>query len=541
MPQKNAAWTVMVYLAGDNNLSEECVFALTEMRKAGSNSDIHVIAQFDPNGDFLPTHRYAINRNRRKVDPQSVMPNGSQNGNNDHLSNDIIDEARFNERTREVHFRRESKRANSLAAFRHQERKRIAARKLGAGSANIAVPVVEEEDVTNDTDTGSPITLYNFLSYCIQEYPADHYMAVLSGHAGGTERDFLLKDESTAGSLTFNELKGVFKELKENDLEGRVIDIVGMDNCLMSMGEICYELKDLVQVLVGCESYSPASGWPYREILKRMQVELLSGTSSVASFAKAIVEEYANFYADYWLGGTSVAQSALDVNQVSKLKELVDVLAKELETALTKEDQESHANGQDSRLHQLKDAVILAHWEAQSYNGEQFVDLYDFCDCLEKRLPNGPITEACKILKGFISNEFILRSCYSGAVYQYSYGVSIYFPWAQVANSYENLDFVKDSGGAGWGSFLHSYTALTRREPRGGDATSKLSEANSTQPQKVRKTSDRKTSDRGMVTGNPIQSMRNPPVVFVPTDCIRQQKSVIWGQNRLYFQDGSAD
>lgn len=34
MAKKNAAWTVMVYLAGDNNPSTECMFALTEMKEA---------------------------------------------------------------------------------------------------------------------------------------------------------------------------------------------------------------------------------------------------------------------------------------------------------------------------------------------------------------------------------------------------------------------------------------------------------------------------------------------------------------------------
>ena len=38
-------------------------------------------------------------------------------------------------------------------------------------------------------------------------------MAVLSGHAGGIETDYLLKDESSKGSLTFNEMKQVFREL----------------------------------------------------------------------------------------------------------------------------------------------------------------------------------------------------------------------------------------------------------------------------------------------------------------------------------------
>ena len=58
----------------------------------------------------------------------------------------------------------------------------------------------EEAVITDDTDSGSPITLYNFISFCIQNYPAEHYLVVLSGHAGGTERDYLTRDDSSSPS-----------------------------------------------------------------------------------------------------------------------------------------------------------------------------------------------------------------------------------------------------------------------------------------------------------------------------------------------------
>ena len=40
-------WTVMINLAGDNNLSSECVYALTEMKRIGSSNQVAVIAQLD--------------------------------------------------------------------------------------------------------------------------------------------------------------------------------------------------------------------------------------------------------------------------------------------------------------------------------------------------------------------------------------------------------------------------------------------------------------------------------------------------------------
>ena len=55
-------WTVMVYLAGDNNLDSAGVIDLKEMKKVGSSDRINVIAQFDRQGKDLSTNRYYIRK-----------------------------------------------------------------------------------------------------------------------------------------------------------------------------------------------------------------------------------------------------------------------------------------------------------------------------------------------------------------------------------------------------------------------------------------------------------------------------------------------
>src|SRR5678815_5240282 len=127
-----------------------------------------------------------------------------------------------------------------------------------------------------------------------------------------------IRDRSSARSLTFNEMKQVFKRIKK-DRDGQLIDIIGMDNCLMSMAEICYELRGLAEIVVGCESFSPTSGWPYRQILERLCTEFanskLPKAQVAAEAAKTIVDEYVNYYATYWVAGLSVTQSALNVSK----------------------------------------------------------------------------------------------------------------------------------------------------------------------------------------------------------------------------------
>lgn len=534
MADTKAAWTVMVYLAGDNNLTTECMFALTEMKLADLGQKINVIAQFDPSDPYLPTHRYHIQRCGKKKS----------------FHHDIIDRACYVNEKGEVKFERESACAEKLAADREHMRDY---RTPAWDDAYLTGSPEEEAVITDDTDSGSPITLYNFISFCLENYEAEHYLVVLSGHAGGTERDYLMRDDSNSGSLTFNELKKVFQRVRD-DL-GRPIDILGMDNCLMSMAEICYELRGLAEIVVGCESFSPASGWPYREVLERLAKDFVSpclrpDESVVEAVAGAIVKEYVNYYAHYWMAGLSVTQSALNVCKVEKLHELIARLAELLEQQLVTE------WGDGAAGRPFQDALLLAHWEAQSYNGEQFVDLYDFCDCLRARIEDGPVARQCETVKEFIAREFVLRSCYSGAAYQYSYGVSLYFPWSQVTPSYWNLDFVKASKGLGWGSFLKTYTLLTRRAPRGIDAESELAKAlDGTIAATVRMSSDRMSSDRmssdrmssdrmssdrmssdrmyAGVARNYIHSMRNPPNVFFPDECIRKRHNTLTVQEML--------
>src|SRR4030095_1087838 len=47
MHKKKKAWTIMVYLGGDNNLAEEMVYALKSMYSIGSTSRHKIFAYFD--------------------------------------------------------------------------------------------------------------------------------------------------------------------------------------------------------------------------------------------------------------------------------------------------------------------------------------------------------------------------------------------------------------------------------------------------------------------------------------------------------------
>lgn len=534
-------WTVMVYLAGDNNLADECVYALTEMKAANVSDRIKVIAQFDPNGRKVKTRRFVINRPETAaatLGAPSDRPNGANPGAKP-KRNSILTDALETLEEGTVKF-----------PGRADYARRGAAVHAGTGAA-IAAAVLEaedDEDVDPDeSDTGDPKPLFDFISWSVEHHPADHYMLILGGHGSGVQEEFL-RDNSSKGTLSIAELGQVFaavrSELKTKGGDPLVIDILGMDSCQMSMTEVCYELQGNIKYMVSSESYGPQAGWPYRPILEQLDAEIgSSGDATAEKLASAIVNEYVNFYVEYsGTDGLSVDISMIDVGSIGRLadeiKSLSEVLSEQLRRGALMKEAEGHSD--------FLDQIVLAHWEAQSYNGETFVDLYDFCDCLQKRydpafVPAAPpdderavitrdeevrtrteVQARCEAVMSVIKNQLVRRSCYMGVTYQYSYGVSIYFPWAEISPDYtrKNLKFIEPSG---WRQFLKAYVVNTRRKPRGFriDRTDFL-KFNSN----VRKTPLDGRGQENLI----INSMRNPPdevVVGGVSACTRAQEETI--------------
>jgi hypothetical protein len=508
-------WTVMVYLAGDNNLTEECVYSLKGMKEVDTGDRIKVTAQFDPRGRKTPVHRYAIN----KLMGAAGAAGGGGKSPHGKISDDVTPVV------------------EGTKKYPHGPR--------GGGGAPQGQQAQRPAEGA-EANTADPKTLFDFISWSVENYPAERYMVVLSGHGGGTEEDFLLKDENPRGSLSIPDLERVFRAVKE--VLGVEVDVLGMDVCLMSMGEVCYQLRGLVKYIVSAEGYSATAGWPYDNILKNLDASLQAGEEvSPEALGRLVVREYTTYYSEYMVGGFSSDLSVMDAGLpamtalADSVRALTGLLGQELSRGLALKEQ--------LRESEFLDQVVLAHWEAQSYNGERFADLYDFCALLGQRyrvreLPEGAgvaerednerrarIGEAVEVVKRGIAGGVVKLSCYSGVDYQYSYGISVYFPWAEVGPHYKNLDFAADSG---WGGFLEAYTEATRRRPRGYRPGKLKLWAN---VERFRTSSYRTSSYR--VGDPPVYSMRNPPQTLTEagqSPCLREEVEMISQLDISFFK-----
>jgi hypothetical protein len=402
-------WNVLVYLAGDNNLSEEMVWSLQEMKKAASArrvaNALDLRTLFDARGQR--PRRYDLIKGERH-------PEGSGDGT-----------------------------LETLAAPK---------------SADASLP--------------------RFIGRGVREMPpASRLAVVLSGHGSGAVGDFL-PDEEPASAISIPVLGGMLRKAAE--LRGSKIDLLGMDSCQMSSIEVAFEAEDSVQYLVASEGLVLNAGWPYHRVL-----EALAAPSRLAvSAARAVAAAYLAFYRDYELVGLSTDIAVTDLSRLSPLEDAVRELSALLRGVLAKlapdgieeaieldELRRIESDVEADFARSVRDAVVLAHQSAQSYKCDRYTDLGDFVTQL-LRFGRGwsqepralPIVEAGARLRDAI-DEAVVLSGTTGAEFQHSRGLSIYFPWspADYLPEYRNLRFHERTK---WADFLETYLGATARMRR---------------------------------------------------------------------------
>lgn len=457
MPNETSAgkkFNVMVYMAADNSLSEECIFSLKEMQRVGAADNVSATAQFHTSAKNTLPRRFKIaSQGTANSTPDQ---RGATAGSSPNYLCDEDGKLDHEDRSNVVIYESEEEKKRTRAE------KNDAKHRLKGDPA--CVNCKKQEGLSDyDSPTASePNVLRDFILGAITENPGPDVcnIVVLSGHGNGAVGEFLRSNQSQS-SLDIKRLGEIFPDLISSQL-GRKIDILIMDSCLMSMAEVAYELKEKVDYLIGSEGFELSTGWPYHHLMNEINeassnnVEANINTFEARTLAIKLVERYIKYYLDYDIAAVSVDQALLDLSKSGGLANGVRNLADALLGAIGKD--------------RILDVVILAHWRAQSYNADQYVDLWDFCSQLAQYRTGGEIQTACLELQRLIEEDFVVKHGYSGAAFQHSHGVSIYFPWAadcqfiedfKDLNNYNRLEFAKVTR---WGEFIREYLCRSRRE-----------------------------------------------------------------------------
>jgi hypothetical protein len=226
-------------------------------------------------------------------------------------------------------------------------------------SGGIVSPALQK---LGSIDMADPRVLADFVKWGMEKYPADHYALIISDHGGGWTG--AISDDSHGGWATTPQLREALDQALK---DGKKIDVLGFDACLMANHEATHELQGNADFLIASEQTEGADGWPYSKLLtgkflKELQQVLKAKLNiSPRDFAiKAVQDASTN-------QGTLPTMSAMEMAQVPALSAATDELAKRLLATKTS-------------ASTLKSIVS----KTQSFYG--YKDEYDFC----KRLVESP-------------------------------------------------------------------------------------------------------------------------------------------------------
>ena len=425
-------WTVMVYLAGDNNLDAAALEDLDEMKTVGSTEEVDLVAQVDRWGGGHATKRYHLQKGS-VLDADSVQDVGETNMGDPAVLEDFLRWGMKNYPAQKYLVIL----WNHGAGWDDENIYRTARSDMGLGitrRGHVVAPPSNGGEKTISvrrvrTVGSKPFRRALFrstIASAIRPGPLPRAIAF-----DDTSKDFLDNIE------TKKVLSAVTKDL------GRKIDILGMDACLMSMAEVLYQVRDSVRVTVGSEEVEPSDGWPYDKILKELAAK---PEMTAPELAVVIVEKYLASYA----ADANVTQAACDLTKCGELADVLDRLSKALIPAFS-----------DPKN---RGAIFESRDQVQEYEVKDYVDLYNFCDLLAGRLPDSPLGKACRSVMDTVREPgFVLGSGYKGTAMQHSYGVAVYFPRKAISPLYATLDF---TGDIGWGQFLKKYSAESRQPDR---------------------------------------------------------------------------
>jgi Clostripain family len=401
------AWTVAVWVAGDNNLDSFGGKDLAELKQVGSTDDVAVVAQFDRAGPTQHTRRYVLQKGTTLED-DVVADLGETDTGDPQVAIDFFTWAMETQPSEKV----------LGVIWNHGsgiDETDIYARARGGG--------VPGGRVRSVATSGYKRALF---STTVDQ-------AVEDAEDGGTRG--IAYDDAAKDFLDNKELERVLAEVTER--AGRRIDILGFDACLMNMVEVAYQLKGTVDYIVGSEETEPGNGWPYDEVLKTIVESPEAPTGDVA---KKLAADYLQSYAG---SGEAVTQSAVDVARVEDVATATKALA-------------------DACIPLLPDPVGFAHVtraakNAQRYTMKDFADFGDLVKALGEGASTSDVTDAAKAVQDALFGEspFVLASEAEGATVSRSTGTAVYFPIAgDVHVVYGDLHFADASH---WGNFISAY------------------------------------------------------------------------------------
>ncbi|MGC8895917.1 MAG: clostripain-related cysteine peptidase [Candidatus Bathyarchaeia archaeon] len=291
-----------------------------------------------------------------------------------------------------------------------------------------------------EVDMGNQQTLSYFVTFAMKKYPANYFFLDLWDHGGGYRG--ICWDESSGNHLSPHDIE-MAVALAESQTK-KFVNVIGFDACLMGMIEICYELKDVTNIVIGSEVLIPGLGWPYTQLMAYLSSNPQTDPPALSTY---LVNEYVAYYPKYTVQLSAINEELIPEVTIS-LNNFTDALM--------------------TNISEYKGVVSGARSDAQqkfilgTMGSYFYVDLYKFTMLVSERTCDGKITELASNLMSKLDLVVFAEAhtAQIGNLDAKQFGLTVNFPPnIQTYNSnYEKYVpcFVQETL---WQSFLMSYYA----------------------------------------------------------------------------------
>lgn len=171
---------------------------------------------------------------------------------------------------------------------------------------------------------GEQQTFSDFLSYGVQNYPAEKMCVIIWDHGGGS-LDGVANDENYGfDALSLSEIDGALKAASESMTDR--FELFGFDACLMANYETASVLSPYAHFLLASEEIEPSGGWDYSSMIKAVADDKkISG----GDLGKAVCDGY---FAKCQASGkdSSATLSVTDLTKFNDVQKTFDTVAQNM-------------------------------------------------------------------------------------------------------------------------------------------------------------------------------------------------------------------
>lgn len=409
-------YTLVVFMAADNDLHRFALKNIIQMESIGSNENINIIVQLNIPGAHNTTRRYVINKGKRLiVQADGPVPNQKLNSGNPDTLIDCVE-----------------------WAMKYYPAENLILNFWNHGSGCWEPGALKTINTTDlfyvDTETHM-LKLDRNIEYI--------------EHIEEQQQRGICFDETYNSYMTNNDIKYALHEIQHRILGGKKIAVVWFDACLMSMIEVAHACKDHAEYLVASQDVEYAAGSNYQLAL----TQFLTSAPTPREFACHVVK---SFEKSYQYITRDFTQSAVDLSQVHNIEMNINFVAYQLITAL-----QNQKNKSVSKLLQQSKSRLLCTCFAEP----SFIDLRHFYLNLQSNLSQISLIDAKQeiSIKASLGNLLeqgvnLINSAVAanatGSNVAQACGLSIYFPEKNMFSSYPRSFFGRSNE---WVNMLAHY------------------------------------------------------------------------------------